>query len=209
MSWYVEAMRGDATPRAVRGRTVAGIGAAVLLLAAGCGGSKTVTVTRTETRTVTTTVTGSATTTGAAAMCAAGDLSGVFKVVPGSAGAGQISYELVLTNSSQHDCSVSGMPALQLLDASGNSLPTHEDAAHPGQGTAALVSLQPGASANAQARFSPDVAGTGDQQSGACQPKAATVRVTIGGGTLDAPVQPPTSVCEQGSLHVDLLSASS
>ena len=69
--------------------------------------------------------------------------------------------------------------------------------------------LQPGASASAEARFSPDVTGVADGTSGACQPKAATVRVVIGSGTLDAPVQPPTSVCEQGALHVDLFTATS
>lgn len=191
-------------------RPLAAAGALLLLvLAAGCGGTKTVTVTQTATRTVTTTASNSTTTTVSATMCAAGDLGGVFKVVPGSAGAGQISYELVLTNTSQHDCIVTGMPTLQLLAASGSTLPTHEDAAHPGQATAALITLHPGEAASAQARFSPDVAGPGDQQSGACQPKAATVRVSVGSGTLDAPVQPPTSVCEQGALHVDLLTASS
>lgn len=189
-------------------RALAVAGALLLLaVAAGCGGTKTVTVTQTQTRTVTTSA--SSTTAGSTTMCAAGDLTGVFAVVPGSAGAGQISYELRLTNASQHDCIVSGMPTLQLLDASGNVLPTHESAAQPGTGTAALITLKPGDAATAQARFSPDVTGQGDQQSGQCQPKAAKVRVSVGSGTLDAPVQPPTSVCEQGALHVDLLTASS
>lgn len=187
-------------------RAVALLGAAALA-AAGCGGG-TKTVTVTQTRTVTTQSTGT-TSTAKTTMCTADDLTGVFKEVPGSAGAGQISYELVLTNAIHHDCIVTGLPSIQLLDASGNNLPTHEDAAHPGQATAALITLHPGDSASAQARFSPDVNGVGDAQSGACQPKAATVRVVIGSATLDAPVQPPTSVCEQGSLHVDVFTASS
>lgn len=178
------------------------------LVVAGCGLTRTKAVVVTQTATVTTTV-ANETTTSQTAACAAGDLSGVFKTIPGSAGAGQISYELVVTNTSQSDCTVTGLPTMQLLDASGNDLPTHEDAAHPGQATAALITLQPNGSASAQARFSPDVNGVGDAQSGACQPKAATVRVTIGSGTLDAPAQPPTSVCEQGALHVDVFTASS
>lgn len=179
--------------------------AALLVVAAGCGGTKTVTVTQTvtTTRTVTTTATQTA-------MCASSDLGGVFKVVPGSAGAGQISYDLVLTNTSQHDCIVTGMPTMQLLGANGAALPTHEDAAHPGQGTAALITLHPGDSASAEARFSPDVPGTGDAQAPGkpCQPTATSVRVSIGPATLEAPARPPTSVCEQGSLHVDLLASS-
>ncbi|HET7571397.1 MAG TPA: DUF4232 domain-containing protein [Gaiellaceae bacterium] len=183
----------------------------LLLAAAGCGGAKTVTltVTHTTTRTVTAptaTANGNATT-----MCAATDLGGVFRVVNGSAGAGQISYALVLTNTSQHDCIVTGMPTVQLVDAHGDDLATHEEPASPGQSTAALITLHPGDSASAQARFSPDVAGTGDSQSpgSPCQPKASTLRVQAnGGGTLDAPIQPPTSVCEQGTLRFELLSAS-
>ena len=190
---------------------VAARGLILLALAVGAAGCGTSTaakeLTVTLTRTVTTTA--AATTSAQPGMCAASDLTGVFKAIPGSAGAGQISYELVVTNSSQSPCTVTGLPTLQLLDAGGTELPTHQDAAHPGQATAALVTLQPGDSASAQARFSPDVNGTGDAQSGACQPKAATVRATIGGGTLDAPVQPPTSVCEQGALHVDVFTASS
>ena len=62
----------------------------------------------------------------------------------------------------------------------------------------------------AEAQFSPDVNGTGDSTSGQCQPTATVLRVTApGGGTFDAPIQPPTPVCEQGSLHFKLFTASS
>ena len=187
--------------------------AAVLAAAAGllslsaCGGSSTVTVTATQTVTTTRTVTTSAAGGGA---CTGDQLTGTFAVVPGSAGAGQISYALTLTNSSQTSCLVSGLPSVQLLDAAGAPLPTHVSPSHPGQGTAARIVLQPGGSAVAQARFSPDVNGVGDQTNGPCQPRASTLRVTMdGGGTVDAPIRPPTSVCEQGSLRFDLLASSS
>ena len=50
------------------------------------------------------------------------------------------------------------------------------------------------------------VPGPGDNQSGACLPKALTLElVATGGGYVDAPIQPPTSVCEQGTLNFDLL----
>lgn len=183
---------------------------ALVLLAAGCGGSTTVTrtVTVTQTRTVTTTTAGG-TTTSSAPACAGGDLTGSFSVVSGSAGAGQISYRLTLTNASAAGCYVSGIPDVQLLDASGSPLPTHVAAARPGEALAAMIELQPGDSAYAQARFSPDVPGVGEQHAGPCEPKAASMRVSPqGGGTLAVPVGPPTPVCEQGALRFELLSSS-
>lgn len=188
--------------------------AAVGLTLAGCGLSKTKSVVVNHTHTVTVTVTHTITTTpkppADAAACSGGQLSGTFAGVPGSAGAGQIEYALTLTNTSQNPCFVSGIPQAQLLGSTGSSLPTHVVAGQPGTATAAKITLTPGASAVANARFSPDVSGQGDAHSGACQPKAHTLRVTPdGGGTVDAAVQPPTSVCEQGRLSFQLFSASS
>ena len=200
-----------ALPQARLTRVAAGI-ASLGLLAAGCGGAGTVTrtVTVTHTRTVTRTVPGGgAGTTTSAPPCTGGDLEGGFTVVPGSAGAGQISYELTLTNASQSACYVTGIPDVQLLGASGSPLPTHATAAQPGQALAAKVELAPGDSAYAQARFSPDVPGVGEQKSGPCEPRAAKLRVSPqGASSLVAPVKPPTSVCEQGTLRFELLSSS-
>jgi hypothetical protein len=181
----------------------------LLGLIAGCGGTKTVTVTQTVTKTVTKTTTTTPAPPSAAAACGAGDLGGSFAEVPGSAGAGQISYALTLTNSSGSACFVSGLPQLQLLDAQGGALPTSVSAAQPGQGTAAKIVLQPGASAQAEARFSPDVPGPGEQQAKACEPTAHQVQVTVGGGsvTVTVPVSPPTPVCEHGALNMSLLAA--
>ena len=186
----------------------------VALGAAGCGGSRTSTVTVTRTRTVTVTVTAptstGTTTTGAstAAACTGGELGGVFTTVAGSAGAGQISYLLTLTNASSASCFVSGVPAVQLLDKNGAALPTHGSAAQPGTQTAARVVLAPGASATSLARFSPDVPGSGEQQTGPCEPTAITLRVeATGGGTVDVPIKPVTSVCEQGSIRFSLFSS--
>ena len=182
---------------------LAGIVVAVL---AGCG-TKTVTVTQTVTTTVTKTVTTTAAPSAAPA-CSGGDLSGSFSTVPGSAGAGQVTYTLHLTNTSASPCFVSGLPQLQLLDANGTLLPTTVRAAQAGQATGAKIILQPGASAASDARFSPDVPGTGDQQAGACEPTASQVQVTLpGGGTLTAAVSPPTPVCERGTLSMSLFAA--
>lgn len=177
-----------------------------VLALAGCGGTTTVTVTNTLTQVHTVTVTTTAPTTTsvkpASAACSGDRLSGAFAVVPGSAGAGHIVYRLTVKNVGSNACYVSGLPQVQLLGTTGNALPTSVSPAQPGTGTAAKISLQPGDSATADAQFSPDVNGTGDSTSGQCQPTATVLRVTApGGGTIDAPIQPPTPVCERGSLH--------
>jgi Protein of unknown function (DUF4232) len=177
--------------------------AAVALSLAGCGfggGTKTVTVSRTQTLTTTQTVT---TTSGAATdPCTGADLAGTFALVPGSAGAGQIEYALTVTNSSESPCFVRGIPKATLLGTSGAALPTHVTAA--GDGGTGRILLQPGASAVAHARFSPDVAGDGDSQSGACQPEAQTLQLNPdGGGVTDVAIKPPTSVCERGTLNFE------
>jgi hypothetical protein len=134
-------------------------------------------------------------------------MSGSFSLVPGSAGAGQIVYRLRVKNDSPVSCYVSGFPHVQLLGQGGAQLPTNATPDQPGTATAAKITLAPGAAATADVRFSPDVPGTGDQTGGDCQPKATTLRVALAGATLDVPVTPPTSVCEQGTLQYRLFTA--
>jgi uncharacterized protein DUF4232 len=167
--------------------------AGAALAAAGCGltssSTKTTTVTTTVTKTVTHTVTRSAAANG----CSAHDLTGTFQVVQGSAGAGNIVYTLKVTNASQQPCTVSGVPAIDFLTSGGTALPSHVNPS--GTNTAVLVTLQPGASATSQVRFSPDVdpcdSGT-----------ATTLRLTMpAGGSLDANIDPATHLCGGGSLQ--------
>jgi uncharacterized protein DUF4232 len=180
-------------------------------LLVGCGGgTKTVVETTTVVRTATVhEVTTTATTTTADANGCTGDaMGGTFKVIAGSAGAGQIAYRLTLKNTSPVPCFVSGLPDVQLRSGTGTDLPTKVTPEQPGTATAARIVLNPGASATADARFSPDVNGTGDQTNGPCQPQATTLRVALGGAPLDVPISPPTSVCERGMLQFKLFSAS-
>jgi uncharacterized protein DUF4232 len=182
--------------RAAAGLAVAGL----TLTAAGCGlGGSTKTVTVTHTVTTVRTVTSRSVT--ASRPCLGTDVSGTFAVEPGSAGAGQISYLLTLKNSSGARCYVQGVPRATLLGASGSPLPTHVR----GDGTRGQrVVLEPGASAVATSRFSPDVPGPGDSQGTVCQPTAHTLEVTPnGGGPTEVPIRPPTSVCVQGTLKFD------
>ena len=133
--------------------------------------------------------------------CQGTELSATFTAVPNSAGAGQIAYALTVKNTSAGACSVQGIPKGTLLAATGTPLPT--DIKGSGGGGKRLV-LPSGASAAAQARFSPSVAGQGDSQSGECQPEAHTFQLTAeGGGVTEAPIKPPTSVCQRGRLNFE------
>ena len=165
--------------------------AAIALSAAGCfgGSTTTVTTTVTQTDTVTTTITHSA----APTPCYGGQLVGTFNLVPGSQGAGQVSYLLTLKNTSQTACTVTGLPAgVTLEDVNKTSLPTQVT----GSPSSTVVTLQPGDSATATARFSPDVT----SQNGKCQPKAYRIEVNPGAGITEMDVKPPESVCD-GTLN--------
>jgi hypothetical protein len=141
--------------------------------------------------------------------CSGTQLKGIFAVVRGSAAAGSISYRLKLTNVSSAACTLTGLPQGTLLGRKHNPLPTHITAAHPQQLSAVLVTLSPGRSAFADARFSPDVPGVGEPTAGRlCEPVARWLRVRAPGGkTTAAPLEPPTSVCEHGSLRFDAYSS--
>lgn len=134
--------------------------------------------------------------------CTGAQLAGSFSVVRGSAGAGNVSYRLVLRNVSSSSCTVTGLPRGRLLSKTGKPLPTHVQAAQPGALTAVLVRLAPGARASATARLSPDVPGVGEPAAGRrCEPTAYGLRVAApGGGTTTVRVAPATPVCEHGRL---------
>jgi hypothetical protein len=135
--------------------------------------------------------------------CSGDQLTGVFKVEPGSAGAGNIVYRLVVTNTSKTTCTLTGLPLVRLFGKTGKALPTHVvPVFRPGL-TAVLVRLAPGHSAHATARFSPDVPGPGEGGRRQCEPKAFSVHVTgRTGGTAKVPVKPATPVCEHGQLQL-------
>jgi hypothetical protein len=141
--------------------------------------------------------------THATGRCTGGQLAGTFKVVPGSAGAGNIVYALVLKNVSKSACRVTGLPQGRLLGKTGKPLPTHVVAGFRGGLTAVLVTLAPGRSTRATARFSPDVPGQGEPTAGRqCEPTAYWFRVTgQGGGTTKVALRPATPVCEHGQLQ--------
>ena len=57
--------------------------------------------------------------------CTGGQLTGSFAAVPGSAGAGNISYALRVENRSARRCSLTGLPVARLLGKTGEPLATH------------------------------------------------------------------------------------
>ena len=143
------------------------------------------------------------------APCAGSQLTGSFRVVYGSAGAGNIVYALGIRNRSTHSCFVSGLAQLRLLGRTGRPLPTHVLPTLRGGLTAVRVVLRPGARARATARFSPDVPGPGEPVGHTvCEPKSYRLRVVPrpGGGTFVVPVEPPTAVCEHGRLELSAFS---
>ena len=91
------------------------------------------------------------------------------------------------------------LPKVRLLDKHGHSLPSHVVSAG---GAAHKIVIPAGHTATADARFSPDVPGPGDHQTGKCQPTAFRARVSPrpGGGKTVVPVSPHTSVCEKGTM---------
>ena len=152
---------------------------------------------------VATAASGAGAATHATASCKGGQLAGTFKVVPGSAGAGNIVYALVLENVSHTACRVTGLPQGRLLGKAGKPLPTHVVPAFKGALTAILVTLAPGRSTRATARFSPDVPGQGEPAAAKqCEPTAYWFRVSgQGGGTTKVRLRPATPVCEHGQLQ--------
>ena len=141
--------------------------------------------------------------TSAAGPCKASQLSGTFKAIPGSEGAGNIVYALVVKNRSTTTCTLTGLPHGKLLNANGKAQPTHVIAANKGALTAVLVHLTPGHTSRATARFSPDVPGVGEGAAGKqCEPTSYGFRVSApGGGTFTVKLSPATPVCEHGQLQ--------
>ncbi|MHB1534842.1 MAG: DUF4232 domain-containing protein, partial [Acidimicrobiales bacterium] len=145
-------------------------------------------------------------TANATATCVAADLRGSFADIPGSNGAGNVVARIVLTNTSAAPCATGGYVGLQLLGTGGTKLPTKVVRQ---SGSVVTITLAPGASASASARYSPDVPGRGDSQTGpSCQPVAASSEIIPPGGTAFLTVAGPnTPVCESGTLALTPLQA--
>jgi hypothetical protein len=95
-------------------------------------------------------------------------------VVPGQSAAGQRYAALVLTNTSAGPCFVVGYPGLQLVSASGGTVPTDVVRA---DGDKKRVTLAAGEKASTLMHWSV-VPGPGEPTDSACEPTAASLLVT-------------------------------
>ena len=135
--------------------------------------------------------------------CTARQLRATYTFVFGSPGAGSESNLLTVTNTSTTaSCTLHGPLAVRLLDRHGNALPTHASSYPAG---AYKVVLAPGQWAQAQTRFSEDIPATGENPRH-CEPVAYSLRLTIGHGSVLAPMD-PTTVCQHGRTSFNRLKA--
>jgi hypothetical protein len=104
--------------------------------------------------------------------CSAGVLRG--RVEPGEPGAGQRYARLVVTNAGGAACTLYGYGGLQLVDGSGRPVPT--DLRRNEQPGPAMVRLAPGQSAAKNLHWTV-VPGSGESDTGPCEPAAATISV--------------------------------
>jgi hypothetical protein len=133
--------------------------------------------------------------------CTAQQLSGSFAFVFGSNATGHVLYTLTITNTSTSTGCMFHVPFdLALLRRGGGSVPTT-----PSFATAPYtVQLAAGQSAQTTAELSPDLFGPGEPSHGNCEPVARALRITIGGSSVLAPMD-PTPVCQHGALSFNYI----
>ena len=139
--------------------------------------------------------------------CTGAQLAGAFKVVPGSAGAGNIVYELTLKNTSTKTCTVTGLPQGQLLGKHDGALPTHIRAAfRPAHRDARHGSRRAGRPTRRRGSR-PTCPGSASRRSArASRRRTRSGSSRAGGGTTNGEAQlPPTPVCEHGTLSFSRL----
>jgi hypothetical protein len=135
--------------------------------------------------------------------CPAGSLSATYTMVPGSNATGHVEYMLTVTNTGAVTCAVPAPLSGTLVGANGQSLPTN---AGFSPATSYRVPLASGQWAQADSQLSPDLAATGEPSRGNCEPPAHALRLTVGFGSVTAPMD-PTPVCDYGAILFERLGA--
>ncbi|MFL6110226.1 MAG: DUF4232 domain-containing protein [Catenulispora sp.] len=133
--------------------------------------------------------------------CTAAEMpGGTWKTVPGSEGAGHVAADISLRNTSTHPCTVAGYPAVSLLASDQHPLPTNV-VRFPTAVT--TVTVAPGAWVHSEVRYSPNIPGPGEPQTGECEPMTVHALAQLPGDTAWAKVTlpAPTMVCEKGTLE--------
>ncbi len=136
------------------------------------------------------------------ARCTVPQLAGSLRA--GSPGAGQRFATLRLRNKSSRACSLFGYPGGQLLARGGSNIPT--TIVRDRSRTPRTVVLRPGAAAKTLLHWGA-IAGTGDRQSGRCQPNPARFEVTPPNATNHLVLRWSFgSVCQKGRIVVQPMS---
>ena len=128
--------------------------------------------------------------------------SGTWRVVPASEGAGHVAADIALQNTSGHSCTVTGFPGVSLLASNDHPLPTTvmKETAF----TVTTVTVAPGAWVHSEMRYSANMPGPGEPQSGQCEPTTVHALAQLPGDSAWAHItlDNPTPVCEKGQLQV-------
>jgi len=127
--------------------------------------------------------------------------SGTWRLVPASEGAGHVAVDIAFQNASGHSCTVTGFPGVSLLASNDRPLPTNvlKDPSY----SITTVTVAPGAWVHSEMRFSADMPGPGEPQTGQCEPMTVHALAQLPGDAKWAPVtlDKPTPVCEKGQLQ--------
>jgi Protein of unknown function (DUF4232) len=137
------------------------------------------------------------------AACPASGLGATYTMVFGSNATGHVEYTLTLTNRGRGSCTVITPLTLTLLGAHGQALATNPQYS---SGPSQHVVLAAGQWAQAVSELSPDLFGPGEPATGSCEPIAHALRITIGGESVRAAMD-PTPVCQHGTIEFDRLRA--
>lgn len=127
--------------------------------------------------------------------------SGIWKVIPDSQGAGHVAADLAFQNTSGHTCTIAGFPGVSLLASNDHPLPTN--VLKNTSLAVTTIKVAPGAWVHAEMRYSPNVPGPGEPQSGQCEPTAVHALGLLPGDSAwtHVTLDNPTTVCEKGELQ--------
>jgi hypothetical protein len=127
--------------------------------------------------------------------------SGTWRVIPDSQGAGHVAADLAFQNTSGHTCTVAGFPGVSLLASNDHPLPTN--VLKDNSGAVTTIKVAPGAWVHSEMRYSPNVPGPGEPDSGQCEPTAVHVLALLPADSAwtHVTLDNPTTVCEKGELQ--------
>jgi hypothetical protein len=128
--------------------------------------------------------------------------SGTWRVVPASEGAGHVAADIAFKNISGQTCTVAGFPGVSLLASNDHPLPTN--VLRDASAAVTTIKVAPGAWVHVEMRYSPNVPGPGEPDTGQCEPMTVHALAQLPGDSAWAPVtlDSPTTVCEKGELQV-------